>query len=412
MEKPEPLAPVSGLSAESPRGVSRAVPGGVRGIQTDTGQPSGVALFRGSDPLLDPGGTVIRSPGPVQRSEGVKTLSPQTSAHLREVAACSLGSSKSPGTGTDATRVSISGPGDPKVYSSGSGPHSEATLLHSRNYEEQPRSILKNSSSILMKKTSSAEKKSQRWDEMNILATYHPADKDYGFMKADEPKTPYHRLQDDDADLIAGSSLKVTPEALAERFATTDNFLPKVLQYGDSKSSKTPDNFAKTHSSDFVKHRKIHYNEGMFLKTSKNLPLANEEDSSGSGANIGSSIQSVTMDLKPRPVEKGWAGVKNDTDLVTDSHDLDTNDSATYRAQFPSASESTIRERANLQRKEYYSQGRYLRSCSHPELEEDIEDEQDSESCLTWVTENPNGTSDETLRLQWTQEKEHRPWKM
>ncbi|XP_042524073.1 protein phosphatase inhibitor 2 isoform X1 [Dipodomys spectabilis] len=130
-------------------------------------------------------------------------------------------------------------------------------------------------------------KKSQKWDEMNILATYHPADKDYGLMKIDEPSTPYHSMIGDDEDAYSDSETNeaVTPDVLAKKLAAAEGSEPKY-RIQEQESSEEEDNDLSPEEQgkkkrQFEMKRKLHYNEGLNIKLARQLiskDLHDDED--------------------------------------------------------------------------------------------------------------------------------------
>ncbi|XP_034564350.1 protein phosphatase inhibitor 2 [Notolabrus celidotus] len=134
------------------------------------------------------------------------------------------------------------------------------------------------------------QKKSQKWDEMNILATYHPADKDYGLMKIDEPSTPYNRMVGDDEDEGALSDSEghggLAADDLASKLVAAEGaeprFLMKEEEEEEEESSEeeeeemTPEEQAK--KNHFKMMRKMHYNEGLNIKLARQLIASELEE--------------------------------------------------------------------------------------------------------------------------------------
>ncbi|XP_043830596.1 protein phosphatase inhibitor 2-like [Dromiciops gliroides] len=112
-------------------------------------------------------------------------------------------------------------------------------------------------------------KKSQKWDEMSILATYRPANKDSGFMNINDPNVPYHSTMGDAEDeSISDSEIPQTkaPEFLAQRLAVAQGREPKFLvRWGESSEDE------EDLRRQFELKRKLHYSEGLNIKLARQL---------------------------------------------------------------------------------------------------------------------------------------------
>lgn len=135
--------------------------------------------------------------------------------------------------------------------------------------------ILKSSSSFDKHATvaaASSYRKSAKFDELNVLQTYHPPDKDYGHMKVDEPKTPYNYAEPGDLD-------QLDAELLAEKLRVVNEKSDSVT---DEDSSDEEDEHLndeqKQKKLEFERRRKAHYNEFEAIKLARKLIEEEDED--------------------------------------------------------------------------------------------------------------------------------------
>merc|ERR1711860_17954 len=182
------------------------------------------------------------------------------------------------------------------------------------NLTKQPkRGILKASTSFEQRDQDPPHRsanKNPHFDEMNILQTLHPPDKDYGFMKIDEPKTPYEYAsgtEDDDyvnneeeqekPKAVGGGQDDLDANLLAAKISAEGHKGPRPRRISEPSADEedlallTPEGRERRKS--FEQKRKAHYNEFYAVKMARQLMDENddedEDDNSSKQASTSSS---------------------------------------------------------------------------------------------------------------------------
>ncbi|KAK3591863.1 hypothetical protein CHS0354_005066 [Potamilus streckersoni] len=158
--------------------------------------------------------------------------------------------------------------------------------------QKLPRKGILKTSSSFDKADHHSRQKETKWDEMNIIATLHPPDKDYGHMKIDEPPTPYNKYSDpedeDESNEKAGERRgshggdMLDPEALDSRLRGLDETdKPRIRRVSTTESSDEDEEETeelKAKRMMFEQKRKLHYNEFQAVRLAQNLMEDDDEE--------------------------------------------------------------------------------------------------------------------------------------
>lgn len=156
--------------------------------------------------------------------------------------------------------------------------------MNNESVNIKKRGILKSRKSLGEMKCRLNLKKRPTFDETNILETYHPKDKDYGFMKIEEAKTPYNYESDPEErkDSDAIDNRKVDANVLAAKIAVKNGISYRKYRSADKEDIELMTEEEKQKRLQFEMKRKEHYNEYYAVKMARELMECDEDTSGGS----------------------------------------------------------------------------------------------------------------------------------